>query len=110
MTDAILGQVIAERRKALGLSQTDLAKRLNSKDKRASDQVSKWERGVRNPQAETLQRIAETLGTTEVALRAEVARRNPGSADPLAEQVRILTERVEQLERKVNDKSPANRS
>ena len=37
-----IGKYIAEKRKALGLTQTQLAEKLNMSDK----PVSKWERGV----------------------------------------------------------------
>ena len=42
MDTKAVGRLIAQRRKALGLSQAELAERLHVTDKA----VSKWERGV----------------------------------------------------------------
>lgn len=42
MTKELLGNFIAQQRKALGMTQKDLAARLHITDKA----VSKWERGV----------------------------------------------------------------
>lgn len=52
------GRLIARRRKALGLSQADLAERLHVTDKA----VSKWETGRGMPAIDTLEPLAETLG------------------------------------------------
>lgn len=43
-----IGKYIAEKRKALGLTQKQLAEKLNMSDK----SVSKWERGVSQPNIE----------------------------------------------------------
>ena len=59
-----LGEALADYRKGLGLSQTELAERLGA----TSDAVSKWERGVISPDAETLVRAAELFGVSPSAL------------------------------------------
>ena len=53
-----LGAFIAEKRKALGLTQKDLAARLHVTDKA----VSKWERGLSYPDVTLLELLADTLG------------------------------------------------
>jgi transcriptional regulator with XRE-family HTH domain len=51
---------IRERRKQLGLSQEELAERLQLDQK----QISKWENGLGNPTAQTLINLAKTLDVT----------------------------------------------
>lgn len=52
------GALIAERRRALGLSQAELAERLHVTDKA----VSRWETGRGMPAIDSLEPLAETLG------------------------------------------------
>ncbi len=59
-----LGAFIAERRKALGLTQKDLAARLHVTDKA----VSKWERGLSYPDVTLLQPLADVFGLTVTEL------------------------------------------
>lgn len=54
------GQYIAEKRKALGLTQAKLAEKLGMSDK----SVSKWERGVCLPDVSVWQTLCEILGIT----------------------------------------------
>ncbi len=53
-----IGKYIAEKRKALGLTQMQLAEKLNMSDK----SVSKWERGVCLPDVSVYTKLCETLG------------------------------------------------
>lgn len=53
-----IGRYIAEKRKALGLTQLQLAEKLNMSDK----SVSKWERGVCLPDVSVYTKLCETLG------------------------------------------------
>lgn len=53
-----MGDLIAERRKEKGMTQKDLADRLNITDKA----VSKWERNLACPDISTIPKLAETLG------------------------------------------------
>jgi len=70
--DATIGQFICEMRKSKGLTQKQLAQRLNVTDKA----VSKWERGQGYPDILSLSALAEELGVTTNELlsgaRAEV--------------------------------------
>ncbi|MDO5414285.1 MAG: helix-turn-helix transcriptional regulator [Bacillota bacterium] len=53
-----IGKYIAEKRKALGLTQLQLAEKLNMSDK----SVSKWERGVCLPDVSVYTKLCGTLG------------------------------------------------
>ena len=58
MDTKAVGRLIAQRRKALGLSQAELAERLHVTDKA----VSKWETGRGMPAVDSLESLAEVLG------------------------------------------------
>ena len=58
MTKELLGTFIAQQRRAMDLTQKDLAERLHVTDKA----VSKWERGLSYPDVTLLEPLAETLG------------------------------------------------
>ena len=53
-----IGNYIAEKRKALGLTQIDLAGRLGMSNK----SVSKWERGICLPDVSFYEDLCDTLG------------------------------------------------
>ena len=55
-----IGQFIAQKRKACGFTQRQLADILNISDKT----VSKWERGMSKPRIEKLPAIAKLYGCT----------------------------------------------
>lgn len=58
MNTEMTGQLIAARRRELGLSQTELAEQLHVTDKA----VSRWETGRGMPSVDTLEPLAEALG------------------------------------------------
>ena len=58
------GELIAKRRRELGLTQKSLADQLNISDRT----VSKWERGLGFPDISLIESLAETLGITVVEL------------------------------------------
>lgn len=60
MTNKTMAEVIASRRRELGLTQKELAETLNITDKA----VSKWERGLACPDTATIPKLAQTLGIT----------------------------------------------
>jgi len=64
MDAAYTGKQIAERRKALNLTQKELADRLHVTDKA----VSKWERGINFPEVTLLEPLAKALNTTVIEL------------------------------------------
>lgn len=53
-----IGETIAEARKAKGMTQLDLANKMNVTDKA----VSKWERGLSRPDIDSIPRLADVLG------------------------------------------------
>lgn len=66
-----LGSFIADRRKELGMTQAELAKKLHVTDKA----VSRWERGVGLPDINSMEALAEALQVGLVELMR--AQRNP---------------------------------
>ena len=58
MNTEMTGQLIAERRRELGLSQSELAEQIHVTDKA----VSRWETGRGMPSVDTLEPLAEVLG------------------------------------------------
>ncbi|EFR31994.1 helix-turn-helix domain-containing protein [Eremococcus coleocola] len=64
MKDDSLGRLIANRRKELGMTQLDLARRMGVTDKA----VSKWERDLSFPDLSSIPNLAETLDYSLVDL------------------------------------------
>ena len=58
MANKSMAEVISSRRKELGMTQKDLADKLNITDKA----VSKWERGIACPDTAVIPRLAQILG------------------------------------------------
>lgn len=83
-----IGERIKERRIALGLSQTDLAKRAGYADKSG---ISKIESGDRDLTPTKLERFAEALGCTPAELMSDVWSR------PLVDAPLVLTEEEETI-------------
>ncbi len=63
-----IGQLISKRRKQLGLSTTELARRVNL----SQPQISRLENGQQGFRSETLTRISEALGVTPAYFFMEV--------------------------------------
>ena len=81
MTNKSMAEVISSRRKELGMTQKDLAEKLNITDKA----VSKWERGIACPDTAAIPKLAQILGISlEELMDAEPARKPGGEK---AEQV-----------------------
>ena len=85
-----IGERITALRKEKGISQTELAKRMNV----SRQAVSKWEQGSSSPDTERLIQLAEILGT-EVEYLATGVHPEPGSV------VLNIVETVERVEEKV---------
>lgn len=60
MSDKTMGEIISTLRKEKGMTQKELAAKLNITDKA----VSKWERDVACPDVNTLPKLAEILGVS----------------------------------------------
>ena len=80
-----MGMMIAELRKAKGMTQLELAERMGVTDKA----VSKWERDLSCPDINSLPTLAEALGTSVDALM-QVKRAEEGPAHTPAEIVRVV--------------------
>lgn len=64
MTNKSTGEIISTLRKEKGLTQKELADKLNITDKA----ISKWERDLACPDTQTIPRLAEILGISVEAL------------------------------------------
>lgn len=74
-----MGERIRGLRMALGMTQGDLAEKMNVTDKA----VSKWERGLSRPDIDSLPKLAETLGTTVQELCGESAQKQNSRAEEI---------------------------
>ena len=74
MTNKSMAEVISCRRKELGLTQKDLAEKMNVTDKA----VSKWERGIACPDTATIPKLAEILGVSIEELMSAKPVQTPG--------------------------------
>jgi len=87
------GNQIAERRKALGLTQKQLADRLHVTDKA----VSKWERGINFPDLYLMEALAAALDTTPAILLGLENAGQEEAAKKLAERIFSLEESEEEV-------------
>ena len=85
-----LGALIAERRKALGLTQLELAQKLGVTDKA----VSKWERNLSCPDVGTLPCLAEILGLSLEQLMQVEPRQEVPAASKTKQLVRLVLRAV----------------
>ncbi len=83
----MLGESIRAMRESKGLSQEELAVKLNV----VRQTVSKWERGLSVPDADLLVRLSEELGTSVGTLLGEV----PEEGEPGADGLRAVSEKLE---------------
>ena len=74
MTSKTMAEVISSRRKELGLTQKDLAEKLDITDKA----VSKWERGLACPDTALIPKLAVILGITIEELMTAKPAEMPG--------------------------------
>ena len=74
MIGKTMAEVISSRRKELGMTQKDLADKLNLTDKA----VSKWERGLACPDTATIPKLAQLLGVSLEELMDAPPLENPG--------------------------------
>lgn len=85
----MLNEIIRELRKSKGLSQEELALKLNV----VRQTVSKWERGLSVPDAEMPVAIGEVLGTPVSTLPGEtVPTSEPGGLQALSEKLEVLND------------------
>ena len=73
MSNKSIGEMISSLRKEKGMTQNDLAEKMNVTDKA----VSKWERNLSCPDVKSIPKLAEILGTTvEELLNAQSKKEN----------------------------------
>lgn len=73
MSNKSIGEIISSLRKEKGMTQNDLAEKMNVTDKA----VSKWERNLSCPDVNSIPKLAEILGTTvEELLNAQPKKEN----------------------------------
>ena len=73
MSNKNIGEMISSLRKEKGMTQNDLAEKMNVTDKA----VSKWERNISCPDINSIPKLAEILGTTvEELLNAQSKKEN----------------------------------
>ena len=73
MSNKNIGELISSLRKEKGMTQNDLAKKMNVTDKA----VSKWERNLSYPDVNSISKLAEILETTvEELLNAQSKKEN----------------------------------
>ena len=95
-----LGEVISRRRRALGLSQADLADGLNAKGASVSNQaVSKWETGATLPNARQFLQLCEVLKIDDI--RGEFLGEGDGLLAGLNREGRVKAREFIQLLREV---------
>lgn len=87
MDAKLLGPFIAERRKALGMTQAALAEKLHITDKA----VSRWERGIGLPDINSIETLAEALEVSLVELIQAQRNENENISTKEAEQLLIDT-------------------
>ena len=74
MTERTMAEMISGRRKELGMTQKDLAEKLNITDKA----VSKWERGIACPDTAAIPKLAQILGISIEELMTSKPAQTPG--------------------------------
>ena len=85
-TDVYIGQRIKMQRLALGLSQTDVAKRLGI----TFQQIQKYERGVNRVGAGRLQEIANLFSVPPAFFFEDGPRHKPGRSEEASETTELL--------------------
>ena len=74
MTNQTMAETISARRKELGMTQKELAEKLNITDKA----VSKWERGIACPDTASIPKLAQMLGISVEELMTSQTAEIPG--------------------------------
>ena len=102
LTPIILGNKIAEARKAKNLSQSQLAQQLAI----SSQAVGKWERGESMPDILTFNRLAEVLGVDLNYFSESFQVTNTGKASATAELSEPSTEQSAESPSEIQEKKP----
>ena len=95
MEPQVFGAFIQQRRKELGMTQNDLAEKLNV----TSKAVSRWERGVGFPDIRLLEPLAQSLELTLIELMQSQKMEEPVPAEVVSDAVTVI-QKQEALSRK----------
>ncbi|MBQ2739646.1 MAG: helix-turn-helix transcriptional regulator [Oscillibacter sp.] len=95
MNNAKTGALIAEKRKALGLTQKNLAEKLHISDRT----VSKWERGAGFPDVSLLEPLADALGLSVLDLIEGERQETPVTEITLRSLVAAISQHVKKTTR-----------
>jgi len=79
MSNKTLGEMISSLRKEKGMTQNDLAKKMNVTDKA----VSKWERDLSCPDVNSIPKLAEILDTTVEELLNAQSKKEDNKVDEI---------------------------
>ena len=79
MSNKSIGEMISSLRKEKGMTQNDLAEKMNVTDKA----VSKWERNLSCPDVNSIPKLAEILGTTVEELLNAQSKKENGKVDEI---------------------------
>ena len=79
MSNKSIGEMITTLRKKQGMTQNDLAEKMNVTDKA----VSKWERNLSCPDVNSISKLAEILGTTVEELLNAQTQKEDNNADEI---------------------------
>ena len=85
MDAKVFGKFIMERRKQLGMTQAELAEKINVTDKA----VSRWERGLSVPDSDMLITLADELDTSVSVLLGETV------MEPMTDDLKAISEKLE---------------
>ena len=79
MSNKSMGEIINSLRKEKGMTQNDLAEKMNVTDKA----VSKWERNLSYPDVNSIPKLAEILGTTVEELLNAQSKKDKSKVDEI---------------------------
>ena len=85
MSNKSIGEMISSLRKEKGMTQNDLAEKMNVTDKA----VSKWERNLSCPDVNSIPKLAEILGTTVEELLNAQSKKEDNKIDEIVNIVLI---------------------
>ena len=85
MSNKSIGEIISSLRKEKGMTQNDLAEKMNVTDKA----VSKWERNLSCPDVNSIPKLAEILGTTVEELLNAQSKKEDNKIDEIVNIVLI---------------------
>ena len=87
MSNKSIGEMISSLRKEKGMTQNDLAEKMNVTDKA----VSKWERNLSCPDVNSIPKLAEILGTTVEELLNAQSKKEDNKINEIVSNSQMMT-------------------